>query len=154
MADRLGLRLRFALFFAALALGGTALIAGGLWVGYQRAGGPAEGYVIAGLIAGFGLAGLAAWIGLLFDENVARPILALADELHTRAKSDVSADIDARPARYLGALAPAAQAIHAALEETRTSLETAVAEKLALMSRDKALLEALLRELADAVVVI
>jgi DNA polymerase-3 subunit epsilon len=153
MGERLGLRLRFALFFAALAAGGTALMAGGLWLGHARAGGPAEGYVIAGIVAGFGLTGLAAWIGLLFDENVAKPILALSAELETRAQSDVAADIDARPARYLGALAPAAQSIHAALEETRTSLESALAEKMAAMERDKALLEALLRELADGVVV-
>jgi DNA polymerase-3 subunit epsilon len=154
MGERLGLRLRFALFFAALALGGIALIAAGLWFGHARAGGEADGYVIAGLVGGFGLLGLAALIGLLFDENVAKPILALAADLHTRARSDVSAEIDTEPARYLGALAPAAQAIHAALAETRASLETALAEKMALVTRDKALLEALLRELADGVVVI
>ena len=154
MGERLGLRLRFALFFAALALGGVALIAGGLWLGYSRSGASADGYVIAGLVGGFGLIGLAAWIGLLFDENVAKPILALAADLHTRAKSGVATEIDTEPARYLGALAPAAQAIHTALEETRDSLETALADKVALMARDKALLEALLRELADGVVVI
>lgn len=43
MRERLGLRLRFALFFAALALAGTALIAGGLWLGHSRYGGPVEG---------------------------------------------------------------------------------------------------------------
>lgn len=154
MGERLGLRLRFALFFAALAAGGVALIALGLTLGYARSGGPVDGFVIAGLIGGFGLIGLAVWVGFLFDENVARPILALAAELHTRAQSEVSRDIDAAPARYLGALAPAAQAIHGALEETRGALETAVEQKLARMTRDKALLEALLRELADAVVVI
>ena len=154
MAERLGLRLRFALFFAALALGGVALIVLGLSVGLTRSGGPADGYVIAGMIGGFGLIGLAVWVGFLFDENVAKPILALSSELHTRAQSEVASDIDTAPARYLGALAPAAQAIHGALEETRSSLEAALEQKLAVMTRDKALLEALLRELADAVVVI
>jgi len=50
LTERLGLRLRFALFFAALGLGGAALIAGALVFGYSRAGGPPDGYVIAGLI--------------------------------------------------------------------------------------------------------
>ena len=94
MRERLGLRLRFALFFAALALAGAALIASGLWLGYSRYGGPVEGYVIAGLIAAFGLFGISAWIGFLFDENVARPVLALASDLQTRARAKVDQGID------------------------------------------------------------
>jgi DNA polymerase-3 subunit epsilon len=154
MGERLGLRLRFALFFAALASGGIAVLAGGLWLGQARAGGPADGYVIAGLVAGFGLTGIVAWIGLLFDSNVARPILGLAADLHTRAQTDVPVGIEAHDARYLGALAPAAQAIHEALEEARTSQERAVAEKTARMARDTALFEALLRDLSEGVVVV
>ncbi|MDF2234989.1 exonuclease domain-containing protein [Albimonas sp. CAU 1670] len=151
--ERLGLRLRFALFFAALALGGAACIAGALWFGHLHSGGPVEGYVTAGLAAGFALAGLCAWVALLFDENVARPILGLAADLHDRAQSDVSARIDVAPARHLGAIAPAAQAIHAALEEARESQERAVAERTARMARDAALFEGLVRDLAEAVVV-
>ncbi|THH36108.1 exonuclease [Aliishimia ponticola] len=154
MRERLGLRLRFALFFAALGLGGAALTALGLWVGWSRIGGPVDGYVIGGLIGGFGIIGLAAWIGLLFDENVAKPILALAADLHTRAQSDVQAQIDVAPARYLGALAPAAQAIHTELEAARKSQAQAFADKTARMARDKALLEALLRDLSHGVVVL
>lgn len=108
MHERLGLRTRFALFFAALALGGVVVLCLGLWLGHARAGGPPEGYVVAGIVAGFGIAGLAAWVGLSFDQNVARPILALAAELTT-------------PARYPGALAPAANAIHDALAGTRVA---------------------------------
>ncbi|ROT98051.1 3'-5' exonuclease [Histidinibacterium lentulum] len=154
MGERLGLRIRFALFFAALAIGGVAIFAGGLLLGQARASGPVDGYVIAGLVGGFGLMGLAAWIGLLFDANVARPILGLAADLHTRAQTDVPVGIEAHDARYLGALAPAAQAIHEALEEARTSQERAVAEKTARMARDTALFEALLRDLSEGVVVV
>ncbi len=154
MLDRLGLRLRFALFFAALAGGGATFLGVGLWLGWSRAGGAPDGFVIAGLVGGFGLTGLTAWIALLFDENVARPILALAAELHTRAQSNVTADIDAAPARYLGALAPAAQAIHAELEAARASQARAFAERTARMARDKALLETLLRDLTQAVLVL
>ncbi|TCO71744.1 3'-5' exonuclease [Rhodovulum euryhalinum] len=153
MHERLGLRTRFALFFGALALGGTAALTLGLWLGHARAGGPADGYVIAGLFAGFALSGLSAWVGLLFDQNVARPILALAADLTTRARADIDADIDETQARYLGALAPAANAIHDALAETRAAQDRAVAEKTAVLNRDKAMFEALLRDLAEGVVV-
>ncbi|MBK1637024.1 exonuclease domain-containing protein [Rhodovulum adriaticum] len=153
MHERLGLRLRFALFFMALAAGGLALLAVGLWLGHARAGGPVQGYVVAGLVAGFGLAGLAAWIGLLFDENVARPILALSAQLKTRARAEIGAGIDEAPARYLGALAPAANAIQEALADTRAAQDRVVAERTAALNREKAMFEALLRDLAEGVVV-
>ncbi|MXY32843.1 MAG: 3'-5' exonuclease [Boseongicola sp. SB0664_bin_43] len=154
MARRPGLRLRFALFFAALAFGGVALVEIGLWLGHARSDGRSEGYVIAGVFAVFGLAGMAAWVGYLFDERVARPMLALSAALLTRAKSQVTTEIDTGSARYVGELAEAAKAVHAALEEARASLDRALAEKTVRMASDKALLEALLRELADGVVVI
>lgn len=153
MHERLGLRTRFALFFGALALGSVAALGAGLWVGHARGGGPAEGFVIAGLVAGFGLTGLTVWVALLFDENVARPILALAAELTTRARADINAGLDVAPARYLGALAPAANAIHDALAATRAAQDRAVAEKTASLNREKAMFEALLRDLAEGVVV-
>jgi len=153
MHDRLGLRTRFALFFAVLAIGGVVAMALGLWFGHAHAGGPAEGYVVAGLVAGFGLLGIGAWIALMFDENVARPILALAADLETRARTDIEADIDEAPARYLGALAPAANAIHDALAATRTAQDRAVAEKTAHLNREKAMFGALLRDLAEGAVV-
>lgn len=154
MPDWLTLRRRFALFFAAIALGGSALFAAALWMGYRNGGGPVDGYVQAWLAGSFGLMGLVAWIGYLFDENVARPIKAVAADLQTRAKSDVSVDIDQAPGRYLGALAPAAQAIHEALDDARKREAQILAEKTASLRRDKALLEALIRDLAEGVVVI
>lgn len=153
MHERLGLRLRFALFFAALAAGAMTALGVGLWLGHARAGGPAEGYVIAGLVSGLGVAGLAAWVGLLFDEHVARPILALAADLTTRARADIDAGIDETRARYLGALAPAANAIHDALAVTRAAQDRIVAERTAQINREKAMFEALLRDLAEGVVV-
>lgn len=154
MRERLGLRLRFVLFFAALALGGAGLIGGGLWLGHARYGGPIEGYVIAGLIAIFGLVGITAWIGFLFDENVARPVLALASDLQTRARAKVDQRIDQTQARHLGALAPAANAMHAALAEARAAQARAIEEETAAIRREKALFEALLHDLTEAAVVL
>ncbi len=150
---RLGLRLRFALFFAALGLGGSAVILGALWFGYARAGGPVDGYAMAGLIASLGVLALAAWIGLLFDENVAKPILALASDLTTRARADVDLHIDETQARHLSTLAPAANAINAALSEARAARQRAVERETARIAREKALFEALFRDLGEGAVV-
>lgn len=154
MGDRLGLRLRFALFFAALGLGGALIAGASLWFAYSRYAGPSEGYLLAGLATTFGLIGLAAWVGFLFDENVARPIQTLASDLNTRARAPVDAEIDPTPARYLGALAPAANALHVALSEARAAQERAVAAETARINRDKALFAALLRDLSEAAVVL
>ena len=154
MGERWSLRLRFALFFVGLATGAIAFLAAALWLGHAKYGGPAEGYVIAGLVASFGIAGLAAWVGYLFDENVARPILALASDLDTRARTDVDTMIDTAPARYLGALAPAARAAHDALARTRAKQSEAIAAQTRNLEREKALLAALLRDLSEAALVL
>ena len=154
MHERFGLRLRIALFFAALALGGCAALILGLWFGASRYGTSPDGYMIAGIIGTLGILGLAAWIGLLFDEHVARPILALAADLHTRAAADIGGKrIDEAPARYLGALAPAANAINAALAEARSAQARAIAAETERLQREKRLFETLVRDLAEGVIV-
>ncbi|CUH75695.1 DNA polymerase III PolC-type [Tritonibacter multivorans] len=152
--QKLGLRRRFALFFAAIALGGSAILALALWFGHQRAGGPVEGYVIAWLLASLGLAGLSTWIGSLFDDHVAKPILALTNELETRAEADVSRAIDDRAAPHLGALAPAARALHAVLEDTRTSQKRAVAQQTEALETSRHQLETLVQCMPAGVLVL
>lgn len=151
---KLGLRRRFALFFAAIAIGGSAILAAALWFGHQRSGGPVEGFVIAWLAASLGLAGLCTWIGSLFDDHVAKPILALTNELETRAEADVSRAIDDRAAPHLGALAPAARALHAVLEDTRTSQKRAVAQKTEALETSRHQLEALVQCMPAGVLVL
>ncbi|MEM9853141.1 MAG: exonuclease domain-containing protein [Pseudomonadota bacterium] len=154
MRERFGLRLRVALFFASLGLGGAALFAAALWLGWARAGGPAEGFLIAGVVGGFAILGLSTWIGFLFDENMSRPILALAGDLKSRAAADMTSDINEDPGRYLGALAPSAAAIHRSLLEAREERAAAIQARTAQLEREKALLAALLQELSQAVLVI
>ena len=82
MLEKLSLRLRILLFFAALALGGVGAVIAGLWFGYRKIGDPAllNGFVLAGSIASFVILGLVTWVWYLFDENVgpkpqtARPV--------------------------------------------------------------------------------
>ncbi|MBE0453570.1 exonuclease domain-containing protein [Roseovarius autotrophicus] len=153
LTQQLGLRLRFALFFAALGLGGAVIIGAALWFGHLRGGGPVDGFLMGGIIAALGLLGLSAWIGLLFDENVAKPILALASDLTTRARADVDLQIDEAQAKHLSTLAPAANAINAALAEARAARQRAVERETARIAREKALFEALFRDLGEGAVV-
>ncbi|HBM59918.1 MAG TPA: DNA polymerase III subunit epsilon, partial [Citreicella sp.] len=101
---RLSLRLRVFLFFAALALGGSALIGAALWLGLARAQAttPENGFAFAGIVAVLGLLALCAGIWLLFDENVARPIERIAAEMRARAHAGVDRRVDTHAARYLG----------------------------------------------------
>ena len=153
MFTHLSLRLRIFLFFALLALGGSALTIAGLVLGYARLG-EAEAlssFVIAGLVAVLAIIGLSLWIWVLFDENVARPVERLAGDLRARAHADVAAGIDHAPARYLGDLAPAAAAVAANLTEARNEMALIAGRENARLLRQKTRLEALLAEAPDGI---
>ena len=153
MIERLSLRQRFVLFFVALYMAGLLATVAGLWLGYSRSGGAPDGYVIAGVIIAVVLLGVTTWIAMLFDENVAKPILAVAADLNTRAQTEIEVGIDDEQARYLGALAPSANAINDAIIALRARQTEAIAEETKRIGRDRALFEALLRDLAEGVVV-
>ncbi|MFP1643047.1 3'-5' exonuclease [Pontitalea aquivivens] len=146
--QRLSLRLRVFLFFAALAAGNLAALGAGLWLGYRRLGDPAvlNAFVIGGTVAGFAILGLITWVWFLFDENVAKPIERLAGGMRARTHAEVEADFDAAPARYLGDLAPAAAAVTQTLSETRNALAEAVARETTRLATEKERLEALLSD--------
>ncbi|HEX9857224.1 MAG TPA: 3'-5' exonuclease [Paracoccaceae bacterium] len=148
MFARLSLRLRVFLFFAALGCGALAALMAGLTLGYRRLGSPEtlQAFVQGGIVAGFVILGLVAWVWFLFDLNVAKPIEALAGTLRARAHSDVAGVIDATPARYLGDLAPAASATALTLAETRNALAESVARETTRLTAEKARLEALLSD--------
>ncbi|MEZ5911506.1 MAG: hypothetical protein R3D84_04110 [Paracoccaceae bacterium] len=152
MFERLSLRLRVFLFFAALALGVLALIGAGLVLAYRELGsGAVNALVQAGAVAGFGALGLIAWVWFLFDLNVAKAILTLAGKIRARAHAAGKAEMDTTAARYLGDLAPAAQAVSATLAETRNALAEAVARETTRLADEKARLEALLSDVTVGV---
>lgn len=156
MIHRLGLRLRVLLFFAALAGGALVAIGLGLWVAIARfpaLSGEINALVQIGLIAGFLITGLIAWVWLLFDTNVARPIDLLAGALRARAHSDVENPLDVQVARYLGDLAPAASAAAASLSETRSALAEAIGRETARLTQEKARLERLLSDVPVGVII-
>ena len=154
--DRLTLRLRIFLFFALLALGGTGVVLGALWLGHGRALAttPANGFTFAAILSAFGLIGLTAGIWLLFDENVAKPIERLAASLRTRAHAGVATDLDASVARYLGDLAPAAQAVSTALQQSTLSTAERIAAETERLAAEKEKLTALLTEIPVAMILV
>lgn len=148
MLTRLSLRVRIFLFFAALAVGALLMLGMGIGLGYSRLERPdtLDGFLQAGAVAGFATLGLIVWIWWLFDLNVAKPIDRLAGALRARAHADVTGEIDAEIARYLGDLAPAASAAAQSLAETRNALAEAVARETTRLTDEKARLEALLAD--------
>lgn len=156
MLTHLSLRLRIFLFFCLLALGAIAVSLGSLWLSYQRAATPAllDPFVFAGLMGTFAILGLCAGIWLLFDENVAKPIEVLAAEMRLRAHGRVSRGIDAKTARYLGDLAPAAAGLAGQLGDSTLLTARNIAEETARLEADKRQLTTLLSELPVATVML
>jgi DNA polymerase-3 subunit epsilon len=115
----LSLRIRIFLFFSLVALGSLVIVFAALWIGYRQLNDPAavSAFITTGLIAGFGIIGIVALIWLLFDDNVSKPVEAIAASLRVRAHVDVSSPIEVGAAKYLGDLAPAASAMGAMLEK-------------------------------------
>ena len=155
MLDRLSLRIRILLFFALLAGGGLAAVAGGLWVALRRTGlaGAAPEVMQGALVAGFAILGLVVWVWFLFDHNVARAIDTLASAIRARVHAGIEHDLvaEARAARYLGDLAPAAAAVTRSLVETRSALAESVARETTRLAAEKSRLETLLADVPVAV---
>ena len=155
----LSLRIRIFLFFVFLAFGGLVIVGAALFVGYRRASGEAlddgaDGFVLAGILSGFGLLALTAGVWLLFDENVAKPIERLAALLRTRAHAGVQMAVDQKQVRFLGDLGPAAQAVAGKLSQSTLDAAEAVASETARLAGEKERLTAILSEIPMAIVLV
>ncbi|MEZ5778937.1 MAG: exonuclease domain-containing protein [Paracoccaceae bacterium] len=153
MLDRLSLRQRLLLFFAAIVAGSLASLVLGLWLGFGRLAesGPVSAFVLAGAVAGFATLGVVAWIWFLFDEHVGRALGRLAAGMRAQAHAEGTGAFDAAPGRYLGDLGPAATALSDALAGTRAALAEAVERETARLTGEKGRLEALLSDVPAGV---
>ncbi|MGX9357087.1 exonuclease domain-containing protein [Roseobacteraceae bacterium S113] len=154
MLGRLSLRLRVFLFFALLALGAMTLIAGGLSFGWMRADPRPDvaPFVVAFVVAGLSVMALVTWIWWLFDENLAHPMQAMAAQMRVLAEGRGGKALPEAEARYLGDLAPAAQAITAQLQDTQSDLTLAIRRETQSLADEKERLEALLADVGVGVV--
>lgn len=156
--ERWSLRFRIFLFFALVALAGSAAVAAGLFFGWSRlddaardAAAPA--LIIGGIVGAAGLAAVTLWVWMRFDDNVARPIERLAQDLSARARIDAGPRIETTPGRWLGALAPAAADAAAALHDARGALGSAVAQETTALSARRDQLESVINALPDGLVI-
>ena len=156
MFTRLSLRLRIFLFFCLLAVGAAALAAGALAFGWSRAEEvlPTAPFVTAFIFFAFLNTGLALGIWLLFDENVAKPIDTLSANLRLRAHSGVDNALDAECAKYLGDLAPAAQALSQTVSGSVMDTAEKVARETQRLRSESERLTALLTEIPIATILL
>lgn len=153
--ENLSLRLRVFLFFCLMALGSVLLSFGALYIGYRQLGliDALSPFVTAGALSGFGILGLVVVVWLLFDENVCKPIEALAAGLRVRTHAKVHQDIEAEAAKYLGDLAPAVAAIHKKLSaETHNAPEEAT-QRIARLEAQRGQFLQILSDIPVAVIV-
>lgn len=149
------LRLRIFLFFALIAAGGLAATVG-ITALAARAYAPEAfaNLLMAGIGGGLGLTLLCAWVWLLFDENVARPILKLSGELRLRATAEAGTGRELESAApYLGALAPSVASVAEALSSVRDETGEAVDSAVEDMRIEKTRLEAVLRDLREGLMI-
>ncbi|MFQ6551542.1 exonuclease domain-containing protein [Aestuariibius insulae] len=156
MFAHLGLRLRVFLFFCLLAVAGIGLAGAALALGWSRAEEalPTAPFVTAFVV--FALLNTAVVLGvwLLFDENISKPINALSAGLRLRAHSGVNAPISAHSARYLGDLAPAAEALSQTASASVTETATRIARETERLKVDSERLTAVLTEAPVATILL
>lgn len=150
----LSLRLRVFLFFCLIGLGGVVVVLLALWLGYRQLDDPEalSPFITSGIVAAFGITGMALAIWLLFDENVSKPIEKMAAQLRVRAHSDIASDIEADAARYLGDLAPAASAVQQKLSAASKDSAAAIEQQTARLKSQRAQLLRILSDVPVAVI--
>jgi DNA polymerase-3 subunit epsilon len=156
MLTNLSLRIRIFLFFVLLGAGGLVLVFGALYVGYNKAmaGDVTSGFTLSAIISGFGLLALCVGVWLLFDENVAKPIERLAAGLRAQTHAGAGTGLTEDAAKYLGDLAPAAQAMSKQLSETAVNTASLVAAETQRLAAERDRLTALLTEIPVATVLV
>lgn len=153
--SRLSLRLRVFLFFGLLGVGGIAIAAAGLGLGYRQLGQPAalSAFVTSGLAIGFGLLALTTFVWRLFDDHISIPVERLAAQFRLRASLGSASDLDPAYAKYLGDLAPAATHLSNLLGQAEDRSARALAQRTQTLDRRCAQLVRILSDIPVAVIV-
>lgn len=154
MVEGWSLRLRIFLSFALIGVGAIAIISGAMVLAARRIGeGAVPPLVLFGGAAAFALCGLSLWVWLKFDEYFARPVERLGRDVRAIAHGRAVSQIDEASARYLGFLAPAIRDVVEVLADARSDVDKAVQDATREVELQKARLEAVLRDLQEAVLI-
>ncbi len=154
MTERLSLRVRIFLFFALIAATVPLFLGLGLWFAAQRIDGNSTPHlVLFGGMAGLALIGIIIWVWQMFDQNIARPIQAVARDLQTLMHANPQHAPDTHTTRYLGLLGPVVREIAAAFADVRADVAKEVDEATRSVEEQRQQLEAILRELNEGVIV-
>ena len=154
MITRLSLRVRIALFFALIGAVVVALMTTAIvWLSLRLGNGAVDHVVVIVGGSAFAITGLIAWVALKFDENLAKPLMAIAADLKTIAHSDGRAMRLDSEGEYLGMIAPAAREVADALRQARNRTDAAIEAATRDAARQKAELESLLRDLHHGLVI-
>ncbi|MEM7488392.1 MAG: 3'-5' exonuclease [Pseudomonadota bacterium] len=151
----LPLRLRIFLLFGLVAGGGVAATGGALWLAYRQLDEPAalSALVTGGVVSTLGILAVSVFVWLLFDENVAKPIEALAAKLRVGTHGK-AATVEADAAPYLGDLAPAAAALHDKMSGLITDASESAAEQVERLLRHQRQLLQVLSDVPAAVLLL
>jgi DNA polymerase-3 subunit epsilon len=150
----LSLRIRVFLFFCLVGLGSLFVTIVALWIGFRQLdqADALSSFITSGIVAGFGIIGLVAAVWLLFDDNISKPIEAIAASLRVRAHVDVSTPIDVTAAKYLGDLAPAASAMGAVLKSVTAARAEQDNQHLVQIKKQRDQLVSILSDIPTAVI--
>ncbi|MGB0497464.1 MAG: PAS domain-containing protein, partial [Rubricella sp.] len=148
--SRLSLRLRMGLFFAFIAVAGSAGIIGGAVLAASREQG---GIALGAFLSVAVLVGISLWVWRLFDENVATPVERAASALTLRARGVAEGDVEVNLGKHLGRLAPAVREVARVLAEQRERERLKLDQRTADLARERRYLSTVLQSLSEGVLV-
>lgn len=154
MLDRLGLRLRFFLFFALIAAGAVVIIGWACWyLGRKIDPNLMVDLILAGGVVVFAMVGLVFGVWSLFDEHVARPLLTMASEARVSVHAHGKHGLQDQTGRYLGNLAPVLREVIEALDLARQERDAIIQAAVADAKLQQTRLETVLQDLQEGVVI-
>ncbi|MEQ8823544.1 MAG: exonuclease domain-containing protein [Filomicrobium sp.] len=154
MLEKYGLRARFALFFALIAVAVPVVIAVAMFLAVQRMGeNPVSQLVLFGGLASFALMGVVVWVAQMFDTHVARPIVTVSRDLQTLLHANPDHMIDEGEARYLGILGPTVREASETMRRLRSDIGKEVEAATKSLEDERTRLETVLRDLNEGVIV-
>lgn len=154
LAQTMSLRLRIFLFFLLALVTCLAMVGFSGWLLLGGLDAQSMAMVTrAGVVSAFAITAIIIAIWFQFDTHVARPIERMGRYAHSAAHAGGLSEAAMPSAQYLGYLAPAVADLSSALDAARNQRDQSVREATARAERQKARLEAVLRDLREGILI-